>query len=194
MTLCFATNNGHKIAEVRAAAGAEFSLITLEEAGIHEDLPETQPTLEGNARQKARHVFDHYSLSCFADDTGLEVDGLNGAPGVYSARYAGPGRNSEANIELLLNNLATSSNRGAQFRAVFCLVTPKGEWSFEGVVRGRILQVRQGSGGFGYDPVFLPDGSAKTLAEMSLEEKNLISHRGIAVRKLAEFLRQGKAF
>ncbi len=194
MTLCFATNNGHKISEVRSAVEAGLSLITLEEAGIYEDLPETQSTLEGNARQKARHVFDRYSLSCFADDTGLEVDALNGAPGVYSARYAGPGRSSEANIDLLLKNLAVSSNRGAQFRAVFCLVTPKGEWSFEGTVRGRILQARQGSGGFGYDPVFLPDGSAKTLAEMSLEEKNHISHRGIAVRKLAAFIQKRKAF
>ncbi len=194
MTLCFATNNEHKIAEVRAAAGPELSLITLEEAGIHEELPETQPTLEGNARQKARHVFDRYSLSCFADDTGLEVDALKGAPGVYSARYAGPGRSSDANIDLLIKNLAASSNRAAQFRAVFCLVTGKGEWYFEGVVRGHILKARQGSGGFGYDPVFLPDGSKKTLAEMSLEEKNRISHRGIAVRKLAAFIQSGKAF
>ncbi len=194
MTLCFATNNGHKVAEVRAVVGSEFSLITLEEAGIQEELPETEPTLEGNARQKARHVFDHYSFSCFADDTGLEVDALHGAPGVYSARYAGPGRSSEGNIDLLLNNLEGSTNRAAQFRAVFWLVTPRGEWSFEGIVRGRILKVRQGSSGFGYDPVFLPDGSVKTLAEMSLEEKSQISHRGIAVRKLTEFLRRGMAF
>jgi XTP/dITP diphosphohydrolase len=189
MTLCFATNNGHKIAEVRAAAGSGLSLITLDE-----ELPETQPTLEGNARQKARYVFDRYSLSCFADDTGLEVDALGGVPGVHSARYAGPGRSSEANIDLLLRNLSGLSNRAAQFRAVFWLVTPKGEWAFEGTVRGQILQVRKGSGGFGYDPVFLPDGSVKTLAEMSMDEKNRISHRGIAVRKLAEFLRVGKAF
>lgn len=195
MTLCFATNNEHKIAEVRAAAeGSGLSLITLDEAGIHEELPETQLKLEGNARQKARHVFDRCSLSCFADDTGLEVDALGGAPGVHSARYAGPGRSSESNIDLLLKNLASQSNRAAQFRAVFWLVTPRGEWSFEGIVRGQILQARQGSGGFGYDPIFLPDGASKTFAEMSLDEKNVISHRGIAVRKLAEFLRDGKAF
>lgn len=188
MTLCFATNNRHKVDEVRAAIGGTIQLITPEEAGITEELPETQDTLEGNARQKALHVFTRYNLSCFADDTGLEVDALGGAPGVYSARYAGPARRADDNIALLLRNLDGSANRDAQFRTVFWLVMPRGQWSFEGVVRGRILTDRRGNGGFGYDPIFLPEGSTKTLAEMSMEEKNLISHRGMAVRKLADFL------
>lgn len=188
MRICFATNNRHKVEEVSAALGDSFQLITLEEAGIHEELPETQSTLEGNARQKALHVFERYGISCFADDTGLEVDALGGAPGVYSARYAGPQRKSEDNIILLLKNLEGKAPRSAQFRSVIWLVTPEGEWSFEGIVRGTILHTLRGSGGFGYDPVFMPELSTKTLAEMTMDEKNQISHRGIAVRKLAEFL------
>lgn len=189
MTLCFATNNRHKVDEVQAAVGGAVRLTTLEQAGITEELPETQDTLEGNARQKAVYVFEHYGLSCFADDTGLEVDALGGAPGVYSARYAGPARQAEDNMDLLLRNLAGKSNRGAQFRTVIWLTLPSGQWAFEGVVRGRILTERRGHGGFGYDPIFLPDGASKTLAEMSMEEKNLISHRGTAIRKLVDFLR-----
>lgn len=189
MTLCFATNNPHKIEEVRKGLGGSIRLVTLKEAGIEEDLPETQETLEGNARQKALHVFDRYGLACFADDTGLEVDALGGAPGVHSARYAGPQRNASDNMTLLLKNLDGKTKRDAQFRAVIYLVTPQGQWTFEGIVRGRILTERRGLGGFGYDPVFLPEGSDRTLAEMSLDEKNRISHRGIAVRKLTDFLR-----
>jgi len=189
MELCFATNNPHKIEEVRAGLGKSVKLLTLEGVGIAEDLPETQNTLEGNARQKARHVFDGYGISCFADDTGLEVDALNGAPGVYSARFAGPQRNADDNMRLLLGKLEHSVNRQAQFRTVFHLVLPEGEWSFEGIVRGQILKARRGSGGFGYDPLFLPEGSSRTLAEMTMEEKNTISHRGMAIRKLTEFLR-----
>ncbi len=189
MRLCFATNNPNKISEVREAIGRSVQLITLSEAGIIEALPETQPTLEGNARQKALHVFDHYGLPCFADDTGLEVEALGGDPGVYSARYAGPGRNADDNMALLLRKLEGQGNRGARFRAVIHLVMPEGQWQFEGIVQGRILTEQRGSGGFGYDPIFLPDGSNRTLAEMSLEEKIRISHRGIAIRKLTEFLR-----
>lgn len=188
MTLCFATNNRHKVEEVQAALGDAFHLVTLEEAGIAEELPETQDTLEGNARQKALYVFEHYGLSCFADDTGLEVEALNGAPGVYSARYAGPERQAERNMDLLLRNLSGVSNRNARFRTVFWLVTPTGQWGFEGIVNGRMLTERRGQGGFGYDPIFLPDGASRTLAEMSMEEKNKISHRGIATRKLVDFL------
>lgn len=188
MRICFATNNRHKVEEVSAALGGSFELITLEEAGIWEELPETQSTLEGNARQKALHVFERYGIPCFADDTGLEVDALGGDPGVYSARYAGPQRKSDDNITLLLKNLEGKSLRTAQFRSVIWLATQEGEWSFEGIVRGTILDTRRGSGGFGYDPVFLPEATSKTLAEMTMEEKNRISHRGMAVRKLAEFL------
>ena len=186
--LCFATNNLHKIEEVKVALGDGLRILTLEEAGIREELPETQDTLEGNARQKALYVFDHFGLPCFADDTGLEVDVLGGAPGVYSARYAGPQRRSADNIALLLENLRGKTSRAAQFRTVIHLVLPDGQWKFEGIVRGTIREDGKGTGGFGYDPVFVPEGFEQTLAEMSLEEKNLISHRGIAIRKLAEFL------
>lgn len=189
LTLCFATNNRNKVAEVRAALGHSFRLTTLQEAGIEEELPETQDTLEGNARQKALHVFERYGLPCFADDTGLEVEALAGAPGVHSARYAGPGRRSEDNRVLLLRNLEGKDNRTAQFRCVFWLVTQEGQWSFEGILRGTILRAGRGDGGFGYDPVFLPAGCAQTLAELSLEEKNQLSHRGMALRKLVDFLR-----
>lgn len=188
-SLCFATNNLHKIEEVKVALGDGLRILTLEEAGIREELPETQDTLEGNARQKALYVFDHFGLPCFADDTGLEVDALGGAPGVYSARYAGPQRRSVDNIALLLENLRGKPSRAAQFRTVIYLVLPDGQWKFEGIVRGTIREDGKGTGGFGYDPVFVPEGFEQTLAEMSLEEKNLISHRGIAIRKLAEFLR-----
>lgn len=163
-------------------------MLTLEECGIWEELPETQDTLEANARQKALHVFEHFGIPCFADDTGLEVDALQGAPGVYSARYAGPQRNSDDNIRLLLKNLSGQSPRTAQFRTVIFLVMPHGQWSFEGRVHGSILGNLRGDRGFGYDPIFLPDQSINTLAEMTLEEKNRISHRAIAVKKLAEFL------
>lgn len=189
MKLCFATNNPHKIEEVRAGLDSVIQLLTLKEAGIEEELLETQATLEGNARQKAHHVFDGYGVACFADDTGLEVDSLHGAPGVYSARFAGAQRSASDNMRLLLDKLTGKDNRNAQFRTVFHLVLPNGEWSFEGIVRGTILQEGRGSGGFGYDPIFLPDGSDRTLAEMTTEEKNRISHRGVAIRKLTEFLR-----
>ncbi len=189
MRLCFATNNKHKVEEVKAVLGNELELLTLEECGIQEELPETQDTLAGNARQKAIYVFERYKISCFADDTGLEVDTLAGAPGVFSARYAGPQRSSEDNIQLLLKNLSGKSSRSAQFKTVIWLALPQGQWSFEGIVRGLITQELRGHQGFGYDPVFLPDMSEKTLAEMTLEEKNLISHRARAVSKLAEFLR-----
>ena len=189
MRLCFATNNKHKVEEVNAVLGKEFQLLTLEACGILEELPETQDTLEANAQQKALHVFEQFGIPCFADDTGLEVDALQGAPGVYSARYAGPQRSNEDNIRLLLRNLAGQLTRTAQFRTVIYLALPHGQWSFEGLVRGSILDNLRGRGGFGYDPVFLPDQSIKTLAEMTLEEKNRISHRAAAVNKLAEFLR-----
>jgi len=186
--ICFATNNLHKLEEVQALLGETIRLVTLQDIGCEDELPETQATLEGNAYQKARYVWDRYRISCFADDTGLEVDALNKAPGVYSARYAGPQRNSEDNINLLLSNMAKVSQRSAQFRTVISLIVPEGELLFEGVIRGSILPIRKGTGGFGYDSVFQPLGFSRTLAEMTLGEKNNISHRGIAVRKLVNFL------
>ena len=169
--------------------GMTFQLRTLEEIGCKEELPETQDTIAGNARQKAQYVWDHYKIPCFADDTGLEVEALNGAPGVYSARYAGPQRNNKDNCNLLLERMRDIPRRDAQFRTVISLMLPNGEWSFEGIVRGIITIQPRGDAGFGYDPIFQPLASTKTLAEMTMEEKNQISHRGIAVKKLAEFLK-----
>ena len=188
MKICFATNNHHKLEEVMAVLGGSIQLQTLNDIGCKEELPETQSTIAGNASQKSAYVWDHYKIPCFADDTGLEVEALSGSPGVYSARYAGPQRNSEDNITLLLKNLEHVDNRQAQFRTVISLRLAQGEWLFEGIVKGSIISKRSGQGGFGYDPVFLPDGHSKTLAEMTMGEKNKISHRAIAVRKLTEFL------
>ncbi len=188
--IVFATNNRHKLDEVQGLLKNSVTLRTLEEIGCREELAETQATLEGNALQKARYVYDTYGVVCFADDTGLEVDALNGEPGVFSARYAGPQRNSEDNIDLLLNRLRNKADRRARFRCVIALVGQGGSKLFEGTVYGRILELRRGNGGFGYDPVFLPDHSEKTLAELTREEKNRISHRGEAVRKLVTYLQE----
>jgi XTP/dITP diphosphohydrolase len=199
MSLCFATNNIHKTEEIRALLGPFFVLKNLKDIGCTEDLPETQSTIEGNALQKARYVFDHYHVSCFADDTGLEVDALNGEPGVYSARYArlngivgqaGEHRSDYDNIELLLSRLAKHNNRKARFKTVISWIGEGEIRNFEGVIHGTIVESRKGSKGFGYDPVFKPDGSDKTFAEMELSEKNLISHRALAVKKLVNFLRE----
>jgi XTP/dITP diphosphohydrolase len=238
--ICFATNNLHKLEEVRSVLGSDFRVLSLDEITCKEELPETGNTLEANAHQKARYVFDHYKQTCFADDTGLEVEALNNAPGVYSARYAGPQRNSEDNIDLLLKNLTGKENRKARFRTVLCWVSEKDhprsvshpqshpslpqsvssqtqprsvssqteiksrdEWSvatqtmenemevhyFEGIVEGEIINVRRGTEGFGYDSVFVPAGYDKTFAEMSMEEKNALSHRSRAVSKLVKFLK-----
>ncbi len=188
--LCFATNNQHKIQEVRAHLGSDFQLVGLEEIGCTVELPEEQPTLEGNSFQKAEYVYKNFGVSCFADDTGLEVEALQGAPGVYSARYAGEQRSAEDNMKLLLKNLSTSQNRKARFRTVITVITPEFTKQFEGTVTGQIIQEHRGTDGFGYDPIFLPDGCTKTLAEMSMEEKNAISHRTRAVNKLIEFLKE----
>jgi XTP/dITP diphosphohydrolase len=187
--LCFATNNLHKIQEVRAHLGPDFQLVGLEEIGCFDELPEEQPTLEGNSFQKAEYVYKNFGVSCFADDTGLEVEALSGAPGVYSARYAGEQRSAEDNMSLLLKNLSAYPNKSARFRTVITLITPGLTRQFEGIVNGQIIHEHRGSGGFGYDPVFLTDGYEKTLAEMSMEEKNTISHRARAVNKLVEFLK-----
>jgi XTP/dITP diphosphohydrolase len=188
--LCFATNNQHKIEEVRAHLGPDFQLVGLAEIGCTEELLEEQSTLEGNSFQKAEYVYKNFGVSCFADDTGLEVEALHGAPGVYSARYAGEQRKADDNMKLLLKNLEDSQNRKARFRTVITLITPAFTQQFEGVVNGQIITEYRGTGGFGYDPIFLPDGHDKTLAEMSMEEKNAISHRARAVNKLIKFLKE----
>lgn len=188
MKIVFATHNAHKVSEVQAVLGSEYQLVTATEAGISEEIPETQPTIEGNALQKARYVYEHTGLNCFADDTGLEVEALNGAPGVYSARYAGEHVSYADNNKLLLKNLAGCQNRKARFRTVIALILDGKEHLFEGRVEGTIATEPYGEGGFGYDPLFIPEGSQLTFAEMSPEAKNGISHRGRAVAKLVAFL------
>lgn len=190
MRLIFATNNRHKLTEVGQILGSELELVTLAECGITEEIPETSPTIEGNALQKARYVWERTHQNCFADDTGLEVEALGGAPGVRSARYATDGHDFDANVTLLLRNLEGVENRAARFRTVIALIIEGKEYLFEGIVNGRIIAERKGSEGFGYDPVFVPEGEALTFAEMSAEAKNAISHRGRAVAKLAEYLAQ----
>ena len=189
---CIASNNKHKIEEMSAIMGSSFSFLSLEEIGCREELPETQDTLEGNALQKARFVFDRYKIPCFADDTGLEVEALNGEPGVYSARYAGPTRDAEANMNLLLKNLEGKSNRNARFRTVIALIDHQGEHLFEGIVEGTIINEKRGTDGFGYDPIFLSKGYSQTFGEMPLSEKNQISHRAKAMKKLCSYLQQNQ--
>ena len=185
-----ATNNAHKLSEVQAVLGDAFELVTLRECGITEDIPETAPTLEGNALQKARYVYEKTGADCFADDTGLEVDALGGAPGVHSARYATDGHDFAANNRLLLKNLEGVENRSAHFRTVIALILNGEEYLFEGRVEGVIATEESGCGGFGYDPLFVPSGEIITFAEMSAEAKNAISHRGRAVAELVKFLKQ----
>lgn len=188
MKILFATNNAHKITEVQAVLGDSYQLATPRDCGITEDIPEEQPTLEGNALQKARYLHDRTGLDCFADDTGLEVEALGGAPGVRSARYATDGHDFAANNRLLLKNLTGIDNRRARFRTVIALILDGKEHLFEGKVEGRIIEHESGHEGFGYDPLFVPDGFTKTFAEMDADEKNAVSHRGRAVRKLAAYL------
>jgi XTP/dITP diphosphohydrolase len=190
MRLCFASNNAHKLDEIRQLLPASVQLLSLADISCHEELPETQPTLEGNARQKAQYVFDNYGVACFADDTGLEVAALGGAPGVYSARYAGPEREAAANVAKLLHELATQPDRRACFRTVIALVQADGRvHEFSGAVDGVITAQPIGRGGFGYDPVFVPtEGDGRTFAEMTLDEKNLTSHRARATQGLVRFL------
>lgn len=189
MNLCFSTNNANKIKEVAQLLGTDFQLLGLKDIGCHEELSEDQTTLEGNAEQKAAYVHENYSVDCFADDTGLEVEALNHEPGVYSARYAGPQRSDEDNMALLLEKLASAPNRKARFRTVICACIGQDKHFFEGIVEGEIAKNHSGDQGFGYDPIFIPNGYSQTFAQMSLEEKNKISHRSIAVQKLVEFLK-----
>ena len=190
--IIFATNNAHKLSEVQAVLGEEFALVTLRECGIIEDIPETADTLEGNALQKARYVFEKTGADSFADDTGLEVDALNGAPGVHSARYATDGHDFAANNRLLLKNLEGVTERTARFRTVIALILGGKEYTFEGRVEGTIAEEECGAEGFGYDPLFVPSGEIITFAQMSAEAKNAISHRGRAVAELVKFLKNGE--
>ena len=186
--LVFATNNDHKLTEIRQIMPEGYEILGLKDIGCNTDIEETATTLEGNADLKANFVYTHFSVDCFADDTGLEVDALNGQPGVYSARYAGEEGDSGKNIDKLLHNLNGLSNRKARFRTVISLII-KGEiMHFEGIVEGTVIHTRKGTDGFGYDPVFLPEGYSETFAEMPLDLKNSISHRGRATRKLIGYL------
>lgn len=187
--LVFATNNAHKLEEIRAILGDKVEVLNLKDIQCDVDIPETADTLEGNAVLKAEYIYRHYGLDCFADDTGLEVEALNGAPGVYSARYAGgEGHDSEANMRKLLAEMEGKTNRKAQFRTAICLIEGGAEHLFEGVVKGEIIEEKRGASGFGYDPVFMPEGYTETFAEMGSEEKNRISHRARAVQALCAYL------
>jgi XTP/dITP diphosphohydrolase len=187
-TLIFATNNDNKAKEIRAALGTDWEIKTLREAGIEIDIPEPHDTLEANAREKSMVIRDLTGMDCFSEDTGLEVDALGGEPGVKSARYAGDGRDFSANISKLLQGLEGRENRKAQFRTVISYVQGGQEWQFEGICPGRIIEVPRGADGFGYDPVFVPDGDTRTFAEMTMAEKNVFSHRKKALDKLIRFL------
>lgn len=191
--LVFASNNNHKLEEIRAILGETVEVISLNESGITEDLPETSDTISGNALQKARRVYELLGEPCFADDTGLKVEALGGAPGVYTARYAGEHCSPDDNIALMLRNMAGESNRKARFVTVIALIDGEGEHLFEGEVKGDIAYRRHGEGGFGYDPIFIPEETGVSFAEMSPEDKNRISHRGRATRQLASYLLSGKS-
>lgn len=186
--LVFATNNTHKLEEVSTILSGNIRLITLADINCSEDIPETADTIAGNALQKARYIKEKYEYDCFADDTGLEVEALNNAPGVYSARYAGPDHNAEANMNKLLEALKDKENRNAQFRSVIALILDEKEYLFEGIIKGQIIQLKKGNTGFGYDPIFIPEGYSQTFAELGNDIKNKISHRALAVGKLADFL------
>ena len=187
--LVFATNNAHKLEEVAAILGDQVELLSLNDIGCQADIPETAETLEGNALLKSSYIYKNYHLDCFADDTGLEVKALNGAPGVYSARYAGgEGHDAQANMLKLLHELEGKENRKAQFRTAISLILDGKEYLFEGVIKGEIIKEKRGDSGFGYDPVFMPEGYDRTFAELGNNIKNQISHRALAVQKLCEFL------
>lgn len=187
--LVFATNNAHKLEEIRAILGNSIEILSLADIHCHADIPETADTLEGNARQKSRYVYEHYGLDCFADDTGLEVESLGGAPGVHSARYAdGQGHDSQANMNKLLKEMEEKNDRKAQFRTIISLIEKGEERKFEGIVKGQITREKRGESGFGYDPIFQPDGYETTFAELGSDIKNRISHRARAVAALCDYL------
>ena len=188
MKIVFATNNPNKLEEIQSLIPKEIEIISLKEIGCNEDIPETGDTLEANAFQKAHYIKDNFNYDCFADDTGLEIDELNGDPGVYSARYAGPERNANANMNKVLNELKGKKNRKAQFRTAIALILKGEEHLFEGKVEGYISKDKQGNEGFGYDPIFIPENNIRSFAQMSMQEKGAISHRGRAVKKLVTYL------
>lgn len=190
MELVFATNNKHKLQEASQVLPEDLLLLNLDDIGCEEELAETADTFQGNALMKAEYVFKNYEVACFADDSGLEVDALNGAPGVYSARYAGEHGNAEKNMDKLLEALKGSAHRKARFKTVIALVQPQGVHYFEGSVEGHILEEKRGDRGFGYDPLFVPEGETRSFAEMSPSEKNSMSHRARALAKMHEFLSQ----
>jgi XTP/dITP diphosphohydrolase len=187
-TLCFATNNSHKLEEVKSMLPEGIKLVSLKEISCFDELPENQKTIEGNAIEKARFVFEKFGIDCFADDSGLEVDALNGAPGVDTAHYAGPERDADKNMNLLLTNLKDSSNRKARFKTVFALFWQGEMYEFTGVVSGQIANEKKGEKGFGYDPIFIPDGFSESFAELGNEVKNRMSHRAMATRQLVDFI------
>lgn len=192
MKLVFATNNRHKLDEVRAIVGDRVEVLSLNDIECHDEIPETADTLQGNALIKARYIYEKYGLDCFADDTGLEVEALSGEPGVYSARYAGEECSSEANMQKLLHNLTGKSNRNAQFRTVIALIINGEEKLFNGIVKGSITEEKRGDSGFGYDPIFIPEGFSESFAQMSSEQKNSISHRYRATEQLSNYLKEYK--
>ena len=189
MKLVFATNNKHKLEEVRKISGNQFEILSLKDINCFEEIPETQDTIEGNASQKVHFIHNKYKVNCFADDTGLEIDALNGEPGVYSARYAGENCSYEDNVQKVLEELKNESNRNACFKTVISLILNEKEYIFKGIIKGIITEDKRGNNGFGYDPVFLPEGCTKTFAELSSKEKNKISHRALATQKLVRFLK-----
>lgn len=189
MKICFATNNPNKLLEIRSAIGDAHEIVSLAAIGCDQELPENQTTLEGNSLEKAQYVFDQYGIPCFADDTGLEIDALKGAPGVYSARYAGEPSDSLKNMDKVLTNLAHTTNRKARFRTVITFISGLETTQFEGDVKGTIREEKSGQGGFGYDPIFQPEGYTVTFSEMEMSEKNKISHRGLAVQKFIQHLK-----
>jgi XTP/dITP diphosphohydrolase len=193
MKLVFATNNPHKLQEIQHLLGDSIELLSLGDINCYEDIPENQETIEGNAAEKSFYVFNKYGFNCFADDTGLEIEALNGEPGVYSARYAGEEKSPQKNMDLVLQKLTKIKNRNARFKTVISLVIDGQEIQFEGIVNGQILEEKRGTTGFGYDPIFKPNESPLSFAEMSMEEKGKISHRGRAVQKLVEYLSQFSA-
>ena len=186
--MVFATNNRHKLDEIRSILGTSYTIVPMDEIGCSEDIPETAGTLEGNAMLKAQHIKTHYGYDCFADDTGLEVKALNNAPGVYSARYAGESKDPKANMRKVLGELENQIDRSARFRTVIALLLGEKEYLFEGIVEGKLIEEARGNAGFGYDPVFVPEGFMETFAEMGVDVKNKISHRAKAVEQLKKFL------
>lgn len=190
MKLVFATNNKHKLQEVRDIISSGVEILSLADIDCTDDIPETADTLDGNAFIKARYIFDKYGLNCFADDTGLEVEALGGAPGIYSARYAGEGHDSEANMNKLLENLTGENNRSAQFRTVIALIIDGEEKLFNGIVKGEITRDKRGASGFGYDPIFVPEGYKESFAQMESSTKNSISHRYRATKQLSDYLKE----